>query len=173
MPSFQERFRVEGSVISAVDLVKGIAMLIGLECIEVPGATGYYDTDYEAKGQYAVKCLEKEGFVLVHVEAPDEAGHNADLDQKIRAIETFDQHVVGPIMRRFEGQSTFRAMVLPDHPTPISLRTHTAEPVPFAWYGPGLPKGKALCFSEREASLSGLSIEEGYRLIERFIGTQK
>lgn len=173
IPAFRERFGIGGGVISAVDLVKGIAALIGLESIEVPGATGYYDTNYEAKGDFAVRCLEKEGLVLVHVEAPDEAGHNADLDQKIRAIENFDRHVVGPVMRKLEGQSTSRAMVLPDHPTPISLRTHTSEPVPFAWYGPGLPKGRASCFSEREAALSGLGIEEGYHLMERFIGGQK
>lgn len=170
IPSFQERFGIGGGVISAVDLVKGIAKLIGLESIEVPGATGYYDTNYEAKGDYAVRYLEKEGFVLVHVEAPDEAGHNADLDQKIKAIESFDQHVVGPVLRKFGGQSSFRVMVLPDHPTPISLRTHTSEPVPFAWYGPGLSEGRASSFSEREAALSGLGIEDGYRLMERFIG---
>jgi 2,3-bisphosphoglycerate-independent phosphoglycerate mutase len=100
IPSFQERFGMGGGVISAVDLVKGVAGLIGLDIIEVPGATGYYDTDYAAKGSYAVKCLDREGFVLVHVEAPDEAGHNGDLDQKIKAIESFDRHVVGPVVRK-------------------------------------------------------------------------
>jgi len=97
MPPFRERFGITGGVISAVDLVKGIAKLIGLEPIEVPGATGYYDTNYEAKADYALRCLEKEDFVFVHVEAPDEASHNADLDQKIKAIENFDRLIVGPI----------------------------------------------------------------------------
>ncbi|OGO07543.1 MAG: cofactor-independent phosphoglycerate mutase [Chloroflexi bacterium RBG_13_60_13] len=173
IPSFKERFGIGGGVISAVDLVKGIACLIGLDSIEVPGATGYYDTDYAAKGSYAVKCLDREEFILVHVEAPDEAGHNGDLDQKIKAIESFDQHVVGPVMRQFGGQPGFRALVLPDHPTPIHLRTHTAEPVPFAWYGPGLSKGGASAFSEREADVSDLIVEHGYQLMERFIAGEK
>jgi 2,3-bisphosphoglycerate-independent phosphoglycerate mutase len=171
--SFKDRFGIGGGVISAVDLVKGIACLIGLDSIEVPGATGYYDTDYAAKGSYAVKCLDREEFILVHVEAPDEAGHNGDLDQKIKAIESFDQHVVGPVMRQFGGQPGFRALVLPDHPTPIHLRTHTAEPVPFAWYGPGLSKGGASAFSEREADVSDLIVEHGYQLMERFIAGEK
>ncbi|MBM4445331.1 MAG: cofactor-independent phosphoglycerate mutase [Chloroflexi bacterium] len=173
IPSFRERFGMGGGVISAVDLVKGIAGLIGLDSIEVPGATGYYDTDYAAKGRYAVNWLDRQGFVLVHVEAPDEAGHNGHLDQKIKAIESFDEHVVGPIMARFGGQRGFRVLVLPDHPTPIHLRTHTAEPVPFAWYGPGLSEGRAAAFSEREAAASDLSIEPGYRLMERFIAGEK
>ena len=173
IPPFRERFGVGGGVISAVDLVKGVAGIIGLDVIEVPGATGYYDTDYAAKGSYAVKCLDREGFVLVHVEAPDEAGHNADLDQKIRAIESFDQHVVGPVMRKYGGQPEFRALVLPDHPTPIHLRTHTGEAVPFAWCGPGLSRGGASAFCEREAALSDLSIEHGHQLMERFIAGQK
>jgi 2,3-bisphosphoglycerate-independent phosphoglycerate mutase len=173
IPSFKERFGRGGGVISAVDLVKGIAGLIGLDSIEVPGATGYYDTDYAAKGNHAVKTLDRVGFVLVHVEAPDEAGHNGHLDQKIRAIESFDQHVVGPVMSQFGGQPGFRVLVLPDHPTPIHLRTHTAEPVPFAWCGPGLSKGGAAAFSEREAAASDLSIEPGYQLMERFITGEK
>jgi 2,3-bisphosphoglycerate-independent phosphoglycerate mutase len=173
MPSFSERYGIWGGVISAVDLVKGIAKLIGLEPIEVPGATGYYDTDYEAKGDYAVRCLEKESFVFVHVEAPDEASHNADLDQKIKAIESFDRHVVGSVVKRFGGQPTFRIMVLPDHPTPIQLRTHTGDPVPFAWCGPGIERAEASAFNEREAALSGLSIEAGHQLMERFVGCQK
>jgi 2,3-bisphosphoglycerate-independent phosphoglycerate mutase len=147
MPSFSERYGIWGGVISAVDLVKGIAKLIGLEPIEVPGATGYYDTDYEAKGDYAVRCLEK--------------------------IESFDRHVVGSVVERFGGQPTFRLLVLPDHPTPIRLRTHTGDPVPFAWCGPGIERAEASAFNEREAALSGLSIEAGHQLMERFVGCQK
>lgn len=173
IPSFKERSGLGGGVISAVDLVKGIAGLIGLDAIEVPGATGYYDTDYAAKGSYAVKCLDQEGLVLVHVEAPDEAGHNGDLDQKIKAIESFDQHVVGSVMAKFGGQPGFRVLVLPDHPTPIHLRTHTAEPVPFAWYGAGLSKGRASAFSEREAAVSDFSVEHGHQLLERFIAGER
>src|SRR5512136_72446 len=110
MPSFKDRFGVEGSVISAVDLLNGIAKLVGLELVEVPGATGYYDTNYEGKGTYAIKSLEERDFVLVHVEAPDEAGHNGDLEQKIRAIQSFDRLVVGPLMRTLGDVPHYRLM---------------------------------------------------------------
>jgi len=173
MPPFRERFGIGGGVISAVDLVKGIAKLIGLEPIEVPGATGYYDTNYEAKADYALRCLEKEDFVFVHVEAPDEASHNADLDQKIKAIENFDRLIVGPIKKRLCEQPAFRIMVLPDHLTPIQLRTHTAEPVPFAWCGQGIRRDKAEVFSERDAARSNFQLSDGYQLMERFIEQQK
>jgi len=169
MPSFRERFGIRGGVISAVDLVKGIAKLIGLEPIEVPGATGYYDTDYEAKADYALGCLEKENFVFVHVEAPDEASHNADLDQKIKAIENFDRLIVGPIKKRLCEQPAFRILVLPDHPTPIRLRTHTTDPVPFAWCGQGIRKDKAKVFSEPGAARSTLQLSDGYQLMERLM----
>lgn len=171
MTPFRERFGVGGGIISAVDLLKGLAKLIGLDPIEVPGATGYYDTNYEGKADYALRCLEKEDFVLVHVEAPDEAGHNAEIDQKIKAIENFDRFIVGPIKRRLSEQSAFRILVLPDHATPIELRTHTAEPVPFAWCGQGIVPDEAEIFSEREAAGSSLRFSEGYQLIDRFIGS--
>jgi len=121
MPSFKDCFGIEGSVISAVDLLNGIAKLVGLDLVDVPGATGYYDTNYEGKGAYAIKSLEDKDFVLVHVEAPDEAGHNGDLDQKIRAIESFDRLVVGPLLRRLGEVPHSRLMVLPTtppHPPP-------------------------------------------------------
>ena len=173
MPSFRERFGVEGSVISAVDLLNGIAKLVGLELIDVPGATGYYDTNYEGKGAYAVKSLEDKDFILVHVEAPDEASHNGDLDQKIKAIENFDRLVVGPLMRKLgEGPHT-RLMVLPDHPTPIRVRTHTGDPVPFAWCGEGIAASGARGFSEREAAGSRLRIDDGHTLMGHFIHGEK
>lgn len=169
MPPFRERFGIVGGVISAVDLVKGIAKLIGLEPIEVPGATGYYDTNYEAKADYALRCLEEKNFVFVHVEAPDEASHNADLYQKIKAIENFDHLIVGPVKRRLCEQPDFRILVLPDHSTPIELRTHTADPVPFAWCGQGIMKDEAEVFSEQSAARSNLRLSNGYQLMERFI----
>ena len=173
MPSFKDRFGVEGSVISAVDLLNGIAKLVGLELVEVPGATGYYDTNYEGKGTYAIKSLEERDFVLVHVEAPDEAGHNGDLDQKIEAIENFDRLVVGPLMRTLGDGPHYRLMVLPDHPTPIRLRTHTGDPVPFAWCGQGIPGSGAQGFSERGAASSRLRVDEGHMLMGRFIDGKK
>lgn len=168
MPLFGDRFGIGGGVISAVDLVKGIARLIGLEPIEVPGATGYYDTNYQGKADYALRCLEEEDFVFVHVEAPDEASHNADLLQKIKAIENFDHLIVGPIRERLLEQA-FRILVLPDHSTPIEVRTHTTDAVPFAWCGQGVAPDKAEVFSERSAAKSTLRLSEGYQLMERFI----
>jgi len=173
MPSFKDRFGVEGSVISAVDLLNGIAKLVGLELVEVPGATGYYDTNYEGKGTYAIKSLEERDFVLVHVEAPDEAGHNGDLDQKIEAIENFDRLVVGPLMRTLGDGPHYRLMVLPDHPTPIRHRTHTGDPVPVAGCGPGIPGSGAQGFSERGAASSRLRVDEGHMLMGRFIDGKK
>ena len=169
MPPFRERFGIGGGVISAVDLVKGIAKLIGLEPIEVPGATGYYDTDYKAKADYALRCLREEDFIFVHVEAPDEASHNADLKEKIKAIENFDYLIVGPIKRRLYEQPAFRILVLPDHLTPISLRTHADDPVPFAWCGQGIARDKAEAFSEPSAARSILHLSDGYLIMERFI----
>jgi 2,3-bisphosphoglycerate-independent phosphoglycerate mutase len=111
--------------------------------------------------------------VLVHVEAPDEAGHNGDLDQKIRAIENFDRFVVGPLMRRLGDGPHSRLMVLPDHPTPIRVRTHTGDPVPFAWCGQGIAASGARAFSEREAAGSPLQVLDGYTLMGRFIHGEK
>jgi 2,3-bisphosphoglycerate-independent phosphoglycerate mutase len=173
MPSFRDHFGIEGRVISAVDLVNGIARLVDLELIEVPGATGYYDTNYEGKGDYAVKSLEDKDFVLVHVEAPDEASHNGDLEQKIKAIENFDRFVVGPLLGKLSERSAFRLLVLPDHPTPIRVRTHTGDPVPFAWCGQGMTPSGASDFSEREAARSRLRIQDGHTLMRRFIGDRK
>jgi 2,3-bisphosphoglycerate-independent phosphoglycerate mutase len=169
LPAFRERFGVGGGVISAVDLVKGIAKLIGLESIKVPGATGYYDTDYQAKANYALQCLDKEDFVLVHVEAPDEASHNGDLEQKIKVIEKFDQLVVGTVKNRLCQEPAFRMLVLPDHATPLQLRTHATDPVPFAWCGLGVMMDKAEAFSERGAAQSSLQLNDGYQLMEQFI----
>jgi len=169
MPSFRDRFGVGGGVITAVDLVKGIATLIGLKPIEVPGATGYYDTDYKAKADHALRYLEGENFVFVHVEAPDEASHNADLHQKIKAIENFDHLVIGPIRKWLGEQPPFRILVLPDHSTPLERRTHTSDPVPFAWCGKGLAADEARGFGERNASRSALRVSDGCQLMERFI----
>lgn len=170
LPRFAERFGLSGAVISAVDLLNGIARLVGLDLIDVPGATGYYDTNYQGKGARAVEALESRDFVLVHVEAPDEAGHNGDLDQKIRAIESFDTHIAGPVLRRLDAEPRSRLLVLPDHPTPVRVRSHTAEPVPFACCGYGIPAGGAAAFSEREAARSRLQVDQGHTLMGRLIG---
>ncbi len=169
MPKFSEKYNLEGAVISAVDLIKGLGKILGLEVINVPGATGYYDTDYEGKAKAALKSLEKKDFVFVHVEAPDEAGHNGDLREKITAIERFDQLVVGTVLKAFKRKQNFLILVLPDHATPISLKTHTAEPTLFGIFGKGVKPGNFLNYSEKEAEKSELYFEKGYELMEYFI----
>ncbi|HEY9205980.1 MAG TPA: cofactor-independent phosphoglycerate mutase, partial [Candidatus Methanoperedens sp.] len=134
MPFFRDTFGVSGSIISAVDLLKGIGKYAGLNIIEVPGATGYLDTNFSGKAAYALKSLEERDFVFVHVEAPDEAGHMGNIEAKIKAIEDFDEKVVGGILNEAGSFGDYCMMVMPDHPTPISVRTHTREPVPFAIY---------------------------------------
>lgn len=169
IPLFRDKFGISGSVISAVDLIKGMAKIAGLDAADVPGATGYYDTDYFAKAKYALKALEKKDFVYVHVEAPDEAGHNGDLREKITAIERFDQLVLGTILDVLKDKHDFRLLVLPDHATPLSRRTHTSDEVGFVIYGSGIISNGFLNFSEAEAKKSSLFIEEGHKLLEYFI----
>jgi len=169
MPKFQEKYGLTGSVISAVDLIKGLGKILGLEVIKVAGATGYYDTDYAGKANAALKSLEKKDFVFLHVEAPDEAGHNGDLREKITAIERFDQLVVGQILKAFKHRKNFRILVLPDHATPLSVRTHTADIVPFGIFGKGVMGRGFLSYSEKEAEKSDLFFEKGYALMDYFI----
>lgn len=173
MPEFRQKFGVSGSVISAVDLIKGLGRIIGLEAINVPGATGYYDTDYEGKARVALKSLEKNDFVYVHIEAPDEAGHNGDLREKITAIERFDQLVVGTILKAFKRRKNFRIMVLPDHATPVSVKTHTSEPVLFGVFGKGIVARGFLNYCEKEAEKSDLYFEKGHELMDYFINTSE
>ncbi|MFA5090394.1 MAG: cofactor-independent phosphoglycerate mutase [Candidatus Omnitrophota bacterium] len=171
MPAFSEKYGVSGSVISAVDLIKGVGRIIGLEVINVPGATGYYDTDYAGKSRAAIASLKKSDFVFLHVEAPDEAGHNADLREKITAIERIDQLVLGPILEAMKGSDEFRILVLPDHATPISVRTHVSVPVLFGIYGKGIEKGGFSGYNEKEAQKSDLYFERGHELMGYFIKT--
>jgi len=148
LPPFQEKFGKSGGVISAVDLLQGIARCAKMEVIAVPGATGYLDTDYQAKARYALSALRHLDFLYLHVEAPDEAGHLGDTREKVLAIERVDA-MIGTIMQNFSGIIA----VLPDHPTPLRLKTHTADPVPFAVYGKGRDETRA--FSEREGARGG------------------
>ena len=145
---FRSLFGKDGGVISAVDLLQGIARLAGMEVIQVPGATGYLDTDYQAKAAYALDAANHLDFVYVHIEAPDEAGHLGSAPEKVRAIERVDE-LVGTVMKNFSGVIA----VLPDHPTPVRIKTHTREPVPFAIWGKGSDATRA--FSEKEGSRGG------------------
>jgi 2,3-bisphosphoglycerate-independent phosphoglycerate mutase len=171
MVTLKQRFGMDGYVISAVHLIKGIGMLAGLEVLEVPGVTGYFDTNYDGKAQYALRGLREKDFVYVHVEAPDEAGHMGDLQLKIDAIEAFDEKIVGAILEGMKEFKRYKILVLPDHPTPLSVRTHTADPVPYVICSnekSAIPAhGKT--FDEASAGRSGICIEKGFELIERFL----
>jgi 2,3-bisphosphoglycerate-independent phosphoglycerate mutase len=172
MLTLKERFGMDGYVISAVHLIKGIGVLAGLEVLEVPGITGYFDTNYDGKAQYALRGLREKDFVYVHVEAPDEAGHIGDLRAKIDAIEAFDEKIVGALLKGMKEFKRYRVLVLPDHPTPLSVRTHTADPVPYVIYSneDGALSAHGDRFDEVSAGRSGISIEKGFELIERFFG---
>ncbi|MBU1417432.1 MAG: cofactor-independent phosphoglycerate mutase [Proteobacteria bacterium] len=161
VPSMFDRFGLRGSLISAVDLLKGLGVNIGLNIINVPGATGYIDTNYKGKADAALDCLKTQDYVFVHVEAPDEAGHQGLLQDKIQAIEDFDGKIVAPILRGLEERKeTFRIIATMDHYTPLSLRTHTDSPVPTLLYDSREDKkGSGLNFSEKTGDIAGQ--EEG------------
>ena len=169
MPTFKGIFGIEGAVISAVDLVNGIGKIAGLEVVTVPGATGYYDTNYQGKGDYAVKVLKRKDFVFVHVEAPDEAGHNGDLRAKITAIENFDKFVVGAVWDFLKNTEDFRMLVLSDHATPVAVRTHVSDPAPFVMAGTNVAHNGFDIFSETNAALSKLKFRSGAALTGNLI----
>jgi 2,3-bisphosphoglycerate-independent phosphoglycerate mutase len=173
VPTLKERFGVEGSVISAVDLVNGLGRLAGLERITVPGATGFLDTDYAAKARYGLKSLERHDFLLLHIEAPDEAGHMGRADLKRDAIERIDELIIGPLLRDLPALGDFRLLLMPDHATPCKLKTHSNEPVPFAMLGSSSSKGAlARRYTEAEAARTGVAVTDGYRLIESLLATR-
>ena len=169
MPSFKGMFGMDGSVISAVDLVNGIGKLVGLDLVSVPGATGYYDTNYKGKGEYAVNTLKSKDFVFVHVEAPDEAGHNGDMREKIKAIENFDKFVVGAVWDHLKNSKDHRIMVLSDHATPVKLKTHVSDPAPFAMAGASCEKSGFDMFNEKNAASSKIKFKTGAALTEFLI----
>ncbi len=170
MPFFRSSYGISGSIISAVDLLKGIGKYAGLEIVDVPGATGYLDTNFTGKAAYALKSLEERDFVLVHVEAPDEAGHLGNIEAKIKAIEDFDEKVVGGILNEAGRFGDYRIMVLPDHPTPVSMKTHTREPVPFAIYSSSESADYVDRFDESAAKEGIFGLVEGYGLMRLLIG---
>ncbi|MDP2913494.1 MAG: cofactor-independent phosphoglycerate mutase [Candidatus Omnitrophota bacterium] len=169
MPSFKGIFGLEGGVISAVDLVNGIGRLTGLELINVPGVTGYYDTNYQGKGVYAVNFLKEKDFVFVHVEAPDEAGHNGDVRAKITAIENFDKFVVGAVWNFLKNQADYRIMVLADHATPVSVKTHVSDPAPFVMSGKRIGHNGFDAYSEANAASSKVVFKSGSALTDKLI----
>jgi 2,3-bisphosphoglycerate-independent phosphoglycerate mutase len=169
---FTDRFHLTGGMISAVDLLNGIGIYAGLEVLKVEGATGYTDTNYLGKAQKALEALQRLDFVFLHVEAPDEMGHEGNLQGKIKAIEDFDDKVVGTALKGLPGLGEYRVAVLSDHPTPIVLKTHIADPSPVAFLSSRASenRGGGLPFGEGNARISGNMIAPGYRFIESFTG---
>jgi len=165
VPDFALKTGKTGAVVAAVDLVKGLGRAAGLKVPTVPGVTGYLDTHFEGKAQYALDALKDRDFVFVHVEAPDEAGHNGDIDAKIAAIENIDKRVLGPMLEGLKGQQ-FRILIAPDHVTPISIKTHASDTVPFIVYSSSEETETNLPFDERSVPDTKLRVEDGFRLIE-------
>lgn len=172
LESLAEKYGFNGGVISAVDLVRGIGQSAGLDVIDVPGITGYLDTNYEGKAQAALRVLERDNFVYVHVEAPDEAGHEGDVRAKKQAIEDFDARVVGPLLKGLDSLGPCRILMTPDHRTPIALRTHSREPVPFVLWGEGFAADDLVAYGEKAAELGSMQIDHGHVLMEYLRGTR-
>jgi len=166
---FRELHGKSGKMITAVDLLRGLAALIGWERIDVPGATGYLDTDYAAKGRYAVEALASTDIVCVHVEATDEASHEGRADAKITALEEIDSKIVAPLHAALKKHGDYRILVSPDHPTPVRTKTHSHGYVPFAICGSGVKPDGSTTYDEAAAGKSALAFEEGWRLMGHFL----
>jgi len=176
LDSFEKKYNKKGAMISAVDLLKGIAVGTDMHNIIVEGADGTLETNYEGKASAAVNAVTKDGFdfVYIHVEAPDEMGHQGSLTNKIKAIEYLDSRVIKPVYEALEKSGEdFRILILPDHPTPIAVRTHTSEPIPYMLYDStlaGKRKESGLLYNEKDAAASGRIFEKGYELMSYFLG---
>ncbi len=172
MPPFKDKYGLSGALISAVDLTKGLGIYAGFKIVNVPGATGWIDTNYSGKAEYGLKALEEVDFLYLHVEAPDEAGHAGRIDYKIKAIEDIDGKIVGPILEGLKNRAwDFKILLMPDHPTPIELRTHSSDPVPFVIYdsrvkGEGTNRGYS---EEILRALEAVVIKDGFKLMDLFI----
>lgn len=166
---FLARYGVRGAVITAVDLLRGMGRLVGFDVIDVPGATGYTDTNYAAKGRYAIEALKTYDFVVVHVEATDEASHEGDAQEKVRALERIDADIVGPVHHFLQSVGDYRILVCPDHPTFLRTRTHSHGFVPFAMCGTGIAASSGAAFHESAAAATGDVIPAGHNLMRRFI----
>jgi 2,3-bisphosphoglycerate-independent phosphoglycerate mutase len=170
---FVDEYGPRGAMITAVDLLRGIAALVGWDRIEVPGATGYLDTDYAAKGRAGVEALEKYDIVCVHVEASDEASHEGRGDEKVKAIEEIDRHVVGPLLDGLKSYGDCRIMISPDHPTFLRTKVHTHGNVPVAMAGTGIAADEFTSYGDTNAANSKLAFDEGWNMMSWFIGMKK
>ena len=171
MEPFAQKYGMSGTMITAVDLLRGLAALAGWKRLEVPGATGYLDTDYAAKGRYAIAELDRADLVCVHIEAPDEASHQGDAAEKVKAIEEIDAKIVAPIVKHLAGSGDHRILVCPDHPTFISTKTHSRGNVPFVMAGSGIPPSGQRSYDEIAAAASTKRIEPGWKLMGDFLST--
>lgn len=172
LTNFREKTGMRGAMVSAVDLLKGIAVGTGMKVIDVPGANGSLDTNYEGKAQAAVDALLKDGcdFVYIHLETPDEMGHQGRIWDKIRAIENLDSRIIAPVKNAMEdAQEPFRMLILPDHPNPICYRTHTSAPVPYILYDSAMERRSIARYSENEAMQTGNFEPNGYKMMERLL----
>jgi 2,3-bisphosphoglycerate-independent phosphoglycerate mutase len=167
---FATRYGVKAAVITAVDLLRGIGRLLGWDVINVPGATGYIDTDYPAKGRAAIEALDRCDMITVHVEATDEASHEGNAREKVHALEQIDRHIAGPLHAALQRRGEYRILVCPDHPTFLRTKTHSHGFVPFAMCGTGLASNGAQSYDEVQAALTGDVLPHGHELMGRFIG---
>jgi 2,3-bisphosphoglycerate-independent phosphoglycerate mutase len=167
---FAQLYSKQGAMITAVDLLRGLAKLLGWRQIDVPGATGYLDTDYAAKGRYAVEALNDVDLVCVHVEATDEASHEGNAAAKVKALEEIDRHIVGPVYEAMKKQGDFRILVTPDHPTPLRTKTHSHGDVPFAMAGSGIKPDAAVQYDDPTGERAEVVFNEGWRLMGHFLG---
>ncbi len=169
-PSFRQEYGLRGGCISAVDIVRGLGTLVGFDIIQVPGITGYFDTDYRAKAEYALKALDDHDLVLVHVEPTDEAGHMGDAQKKIQAIQDTDEKVVGPLLEGLKRRGEpFALLIVCDHPTSTVLKTHIAEPVPFAIYASGKSGAGVKAYTESAVRASARKFDPGFQLMSFFL----
>jgi len=169
MKDFKDVYGLNGAMITAVDLLRGLALSIGFKVIDVPGATGYLDTNFEGKASAAVEALKDMDIVYLHVEAPDEAGHSGSVTDKIKAMEDFDSRVVGPVLSGLKELGPHRALLMPDHATPIEIKTHSGEAVPFAIYDSRNSEGSGRTYDEVCAASTGIHIENGHELMGKFV----
>ncbi len=171
LPTFRQKYSVDGALVSAVDLTRGIGIYVGFEILKVPGITGYLDTNYIGKAEESLRALKQVDFVYIHVEAPDEAGHSGNYRDKIKAIEDFDNLVVGTVLRGLEGFREYRILLMPDHATPVEIRTHSDEPIPFVIFDSRLRiHNSGVSFDEKLIEREGImNFEEGYKLMDYFI----
>lgn len=171
LDNFSEKFGIKGSMISAVDLLKGIAICAGMNSVDVEGATGYLDTNFDGKCKAAIEEFKKGAdLVYIHVEAPDECGHRGEIENKVKAIEMIDEHILAPVVEFLRGYDDFAVLVCPDHPTPLSIRTHTSTPVPYLIYDSKNEINSGVkVFCEEEARETGNYIEKGFTMMNYFL----